>query len=134
MKSYAVKENHIGSVVSEILQYKETDSILLLYYKDLPEILSYFFLSWIWSNPCFTFELIEHFYSQNKHKNKTITKLWIFFYNEVQHEVCKLKFGISKTKNFKYFLIKLICFNLIISMVATFAFCRILRNYFPSLI
>ena len=37
MRSYHVKENPIGSVVSEILQYQETDKkidILLFYYND----------------------------------------------------------------------------------------------------
>ena len=37
MRIYPVKENHIGSAVSEIPRYKQTDKqveILLLYYKD----------------------------------------------------------------------------------------------------
>ena len=33
MRSYIVKENHIGSAVSEILWYRQTD-ILILLYKD----------------------------------------------------------------------------------------------------
>ena len=33
MKSYPVKENHIGSALSEILRYRQTN-ILLLYHKD----------------------------------------------------------------------------------------------------
>ena len=36
-RSYPVMENPIGSAVSEILRYKQTD-ILLLYYKDFVEI------------------------------------------------------------------------------------------------
>ena len=35
MRGYIVKENHIGSAVSEILQYRHTNlQILLLYYKE----------------------------------------------------------------------------------------------------
>ncbi len=34
MRSYPVKENHIGSAISEILWYKQTD-IFLLYYNDV---------------------------------------------------------------------------------------------------
>ena len=43
MRSYPVKENPIGSAVSEILWYKQTDTqtkILLLYYKDHKNLLS----------------------------------------------------------------------------------------------
>ena len=32
MRSYTVKENHIGLAVSEILQYKQKDILLLYYY------------------------------------------------------------------------------------------------------
>ena len=38
MRSYPVKENHIGSEVSEILGYKQTDrhtDIMILYHRDL---------------------------------------------------------------------------------------------------
>ena len=60
MKSYPVKENYIGSAVSKILWYRQTD-ILLLYLKDflmkdIVTILSYnfnfriFVLNrWIWA-------------------------------------------------------------------------------------
>ena len=36
MRSITAKQNHIGSVVSEILQYTQIE-ILLLYYKDVSE-------------------------------------------------------------------------------------------------
>ena len=39
MRSYAVRENPIGSVISEILRYKQTN-ILLLNYKDLSYLLN----------------------------------------------------------------------------------------------
>ena len=34
IRSYTVKKNHIGPAVSEILQSRETDTDLLLSYKD----------------------------------------------------------------------------------------------------
>ena len=49
MKSYPVKENHIGSAVSKILRYNHTDKltnkqtdILLLYYEEIYTLLAAF--------------------------------------------------------------------------------------------
>ena len=48
MKNYPVKENHIGSAVSEIIRYKQTNKqthILLLYSKDRYQIHNSFMLN-----------------------------------------------------------------------------------------
>ena len=51
MRSYPVKENHIGSVVSEILRFNTQTQILLLYSKDINYviviILTYIYTYWI---------------------------------------------------------------------------------------
>ena len=52
MRSYPVKENPIGSAVSEIPRYKHSDTqtnILLLYYKDYLKVFNILLLHYIWT-------------------------------------------------------------------------------------
>ena len=81
MKSYPVKENPIGSAVSEIFWYRQTNKytdFLLLYFKKRPNFYLFQFQLFLYKrNREMIWKRLNTYHSQNKSFNQMLCKIYL---------------------------------------------------------